>query len=103
MRPGTIRIVLSYAQLQWLAAAKIQCDTSLLPMNEKDAQLLDTFEALLPYFNQVLSGQTVRYEQETNSQGVGPRWTSVTYSPTLDANGVTDGWVAVVVDISEPR
>src|SRR6516225_10680554 len=122
MRPGTIRIVLSYAQLQWLAAAKIQCDTSLLPMNEKDAQLLDTleavtkqmavgvtrcsrdfrylwanqayanwiqhplneiverpilevlgrnaFEALLPYFNQVLSGQTVRYEQETNSQGV---------------------------------
>jgi PAS domain S-box-containing protein len=63
----------------------------------------NAFEALLPYFNQVLSGQTVRYEQETNSQGVGPRWTSVTYSPTLDANGVTDGWVAVVVDISEPR
>jgi len=63
----------------------------------------DAFEALLPYFNQVLSGETVRYEQETNFQGVGPRWTSATYSPTLDANGVTNGWVAVVVDITERR
>jgi len=63
----------------------------------------NAFEALLPYFNRVLSGETVRYEQETNFQGIGPRWTSATYSPTLDASGATDGWVAVVVDVSEPK
>src|SRR3974377_2326788 len=63
----------------------------------------DAFEALLPYFNRVLSGETVRYEQETNFQGIGPRWTSATYSPTLDANGATNGWVAVVVDFTDRR
>src|SRR5215469_12704459 len=63
----------------------------------------NAFEALLPYFNRVLAGETVHYEQETNFQGIGPRWTSATYSPTVDANGATNGWVAVVVDITEHR
>src|SRR5215469_4216773 len=63
----------------------------------------NAFEALLPYFNRVLAGETVRYEQETNFQGIGLRWTSATYSPTPDANGATNGWVAVVVDVTERR
>jgi PAS domain S-box-containing protein len=61
------------------------------------------FEELLPYFNRVLAGETVRYEKETNFRGIGPRWTSAAYSPTLDANGATNGWVAVVVDITGHR
>ena len=31
------------------------------------------------------------------------RWVSVTYTPTLDVNGVADGWVKVVVDITERK
>jgi PAS domain S-box-containing protein len=63
----------------------------------------DAFECLLPHFNRVLAGEEVQYEQETNFRGVGPRWISATYTPTLDPNGITDGWVAVVVDITERR
>src|SRR6516164_2858719 len=33
----------------------------------------DAFEALLPHFTRVLSGQRVQYEQETNVQGIGSR------------------------------
>jgi PAS domain S-box-containing protein len=61
----------------------------------------DAFEALLPHFHRVLTGETVRYEQETNFRGIGLRWTSAAYTPTLDASAAVNGWVAVVVDITE--
>jgi PAS domain S-box-containing protein len=63
----------------------------------------DAFEALLPHFNGVLTGKTVRYEQETNFQGIGPRWILAAYTPTFDADGAINGWVAVVVDITERK
>jgi len=47
----------------------------------------EAFEVLLPHFNRVLTGQTVRYEQEANFRSIGPRWISAAYTPTLDANG----------------
>src|SRR5262249_55363859 len=61
------------------------------------------FEALLPHFNRVLSGEKVHYEQETNFQGIGRRWTSADYTPNFDPTGTVDGWVAVVVDITERK
>lgn len=63
----------------------------------------EAFEALLPHFTRVLSGEKVHYEQETNFQSIGRRWTSATYTPTLDANGTASGWVAVVLDITERK
>ena len=63
----------------------------------------DAFEALLPHFNRVLTGQIVRYEQETNFCGIGPRWISAVYTPTLDVNGAVNGWVAVVLDNTEHK
>jgi PAS domain S-box-containing protein len=61
------------------------------------------FEALRPLFNRVLSGEKVHYEQEAEFRGIGPRWISADYTPTFDAKGNVDGWVAVVVDITERR
>jgi PAS domain S-box-containing protein len=63
----------------------------------------EAFEALSPHFKRVLTGERVHYERETNFQGIGRRWTSSTYTPTLDANGVANGWVAVVLDITERK
>jgi len=45
----------------------------------------------------------VHYEEELNYQGVGSRWVSAAYTPMLDADGVTNSWVAVVVDITERK
>jgi PAS domain S-box-containing protein len=63
----------------------------------------EAFEALLPHFKLVLAGRKVHYEQETNFQSLGKRWTSATYTPTLDADGSANGWVAVVLDITERK
>jgi PAS domain S-box-containing protein len=63
----------------------------------------NAFEALLPHSTRVLAGENVHYEQETNFRGIGPRWISANYTPTLDTKGNVDGWVAIAVDITERR
>jgi len=63
----------------------------------------NAFEVLLPYFNRVLAGESVHYEQKTTFQGIGPRWISADYTPTFDATGNVDGWMAVMVDVTERR
>jgi PAS domain S-box-containing protein len=63
----------------------------------------EAFEALRPSFERVLAGQQVRYEEEVNFRGLGRRWINAVDTPTLDAASVPDGWVAVVLDITERR
>ncbi len=61
------------------------------------------FATLHPYFERVLAGETVTYDEEITFQGVGTRWVSGTYTPTFDAAGAPDGWVAVVLDFTDRR
>ncbi len=63
----------------------------------------EAFERLRPRFEQVLSGQTVRYEDAIEFAGIGRRWINSVYTPTLDTAGTPDGWVAVVIDVSERK
>ena len=58
------------------------------------------FEQLLPHFEAVLEGKEVKYEEEVPLGGIGPMWISAVYRPTRNSNGIVDGWVAVVRDIS---
>jgi PAS domain S-box-containing protein len=93
----------------YLSANQVYADWIGRPLNEivhrPILQVLgkDAFELLLPHFCRVLAGEDVHYEQETYFQGIGPRWISADYTPTLDADGNIDGWVTVVVDITERR
>jgi signal transduction histidine kinase len=61
------------------------------------------FESLRRYFERVLAGEQVHYEEEVNYRGIGLRWISATYTPTFDFNGVVDGWVGVAMDITERK
>jgi PAS domain S-box-containing protein len=63
----------------------------------------DAFETLLPYFKQVLTGTNVSYEEELNVPGIGKRWVSAAYTPTFDIDGTVDGWVAIILDITEKK
>lgn len=63
----------------------------------------EAFEQLRPYFEQVLAGKKVRYEEEVNFLGLGLRWTNAIYTPTFNTSGESDGWVAVVLDITERK
>jgi PAS domain S-box-containing protein len=61
------------------------------------------FEQLRPYFERVLAGTQVEYEGEVNYRGLGPRWIHAIYTPTFDKSGQPDGWVAVVLDLTDRK
>jgi PAS domain S-box-containing protein len=63
----------------------------------------EAFAQLLPLYTRVLAGETVRYEKEVQFKDSPPSWISVVYTPTMDENGIVDGWVAVVLDIGERK
>jgi PAS domain S-box-containing protein len=63
----------------------------------------EAFASLRPYFKRVLAAEVVKYEQQITVAGVGPRWLSAAYTPTLDATGKPDGWVGVVIDITDRK
>jgi PAS domain S-box-containing protein len=94
---------------KYLWVSKPYADWINRPVNEIVGRpILDVigpraFARLLPCFQQVLSGQVVRYEDQIHFQGIGPRWVSAVYTPTLDSHGVPDGWVAVVNDLTERK
>lgn len=54
-------------------------------------------ERLRPYFDRVLAGEVVRYEEEIAFEGIGRRWIHAVYTPA------PDGWVAVITDITDRR
>ena len=82
----------------------IQCPVSeVVDRPISDVLGKEAFNSLLPYFKRVLLGETVQYEQQTNFQGIGRRWVSATYTPTFDPDGTTDGWVAVVLDVTDRK
>jgi PAS domain S-box-containing protein len=97
------------ADLRYLWANQAYADWLQRPLSEIVGRPIlnvlgkDAFEALLPHFTRVLSGQRVQYEQETNVQGIGSRWILATYTPTLDSEGAANGWVAVVLDVTERK
>jgi PAS domain S-box-containing protein len=63
----------------------------------------DAFRKLLPRFQSVLAGERVQYDKQIYLRDIGPRWIHAIYTPTFDAAGVVDGWVAVVNDITERK
>jgi PAS domain S-box-containing protein len=63
----------------------------------------EAFAVISPYIRRVLSGEHVRYERAVNYHTIGLRWIDVAYTPTFDAAGSVDGWVAVVNDVTARR
>jgi PAS domain S-box-containing protein len=61
------------------------------------------FEQLRPHFEKVLRGERTSYEREADCGGIGPRWIHAVHSPTFDAEGKPDGWVAVSFDITDRK
>ena len=61
------------------------------------------FDVLRPYFQKTLKGETVRLEHEVEFRNIGHRWVNTVYTPTCAADGIPDGWVAVVIDIDEQK
>ena len=63
----------------------------------------EAFDELSPYFARVLAGERVHYERRVRVREIGWRWVDVVYTPTLDAAGVPDGWIAEITDIDDRK
>ena len=61
------------------------------------------FNAVRPYIETVLRGESTEYELEIDLPGVGPRLLRGIYTPERDARGNVDGWIASIVDIGEQK
>ncbi|WP_374827464.1 PAS domain S-box protein [Aerosakkonema sp. BLCC-F183] len=59
------------------------------------------YEQIRPYVEQVLSGQSVSFENQIIYKNVGMRSVSVSYIPQFDRHGNVDGFVALVNDITD--
>jgi PAS domain S-box-containing protein len=63
----------------------------------------EAFATLAPYFDRVLAGEHVEYEREIDYTAIGRRWIHASYVPTRNAQGLVDGWVAVVLDVTDKK
>ena len=63
----------------------------------------EAFSQLTPHFKEVLAGRRVEYEDLVNFDSRGQRWIHAVYTPTLDADGCSDGWVGVVFDVTDRK
>ncbi|HXW62241.1 MAG TPA: PAS domain S-box protein, partial [Candidatus Acidoferrales bacterium] len=117
----TVQETLELATKRMAAVARCSRDFRYLWANQRLADLLERplgeivgrpivevlgtelFEVLRPYFERALAGENVTYEEEVTYPSIGRRWISATYTPTFDAGGIADGWVAVIVDITERK
>jgi PAS domain S-box-containing protein len=62
----------------------------------------EAMEGILPHIEKVLSGARTEYEARVKYPK-GTRWVHAAYVPTRDREGLVDGWIAVVSDITERR
>ncbi len=62
-----------------------------------------TMREVRPYIERVLRGEQVDYERVVDFPGLRARWVRSVYTPTRDAKGEVDGWVAVAIDINDRR
>ena len=56
-----------------------------------------------PFVDRVLQGEPIQYERFVEMPGLGRRWVKWAYTPTFDAAGRADGWIATGMDIHAER
>jgi len=59
----------------------------------------DELDAIRPYVERVLAGESVEYERRVRHAGLGERWVRHLYAPTRDGAG----WIAVGADIHDRK
>ena len=56
-----------------------------------------------PFVDRIVAGEPLQYERLVELPGLGRRWIKWAYTPTFDAAGEPDGWVATGMDIHAAR
>ena len=109
MRSMPVAVARCSADLRYLWVSQRYADWMGSPVREiVDHPIVDLLgedglRSIRPHIESVLTGNTVEFEARILFKKLGPRWVRAEYSPTLDASGRPDGWVAAVTDITSVR
>jgi PAS domain S-box-containing protein len=63
----------------------------------------DAYEQILPYVEEVLKGKKVSFASWVDYKGAGKRHVQINYVPHLDERGVACGFLAFILDLTEPK
>ncbi|MGC3988561.1 MAG: ATP-binding protein [Chthoniobacteraceae bacterium] len=63
----------------------------------------DAYQTIGRFLDQVSAGQQVESEMEVDFPTIGPRWMVFIFVPEFDANGVLDGFMVVITDITQRK
>ena len=77
--------------------------TQLLGLRISDVIGARAMREIQPFVARVLAGEPVQYERLVELPGLGRRWIKWAYTPTFDAAGRVEGWVATGMDIHSAR
>src|SRR5262249_32656040 len=97
------------ADLRYLWVSERYASWLGIPAGEITGKLIvdvlgqDGFASIRSYVEAVLAGQVVQCEAFICVKNIGRRWIHAEYSPTSDASGAVDGWVACVIDVTDRR
>jgi PAS domain S-box-containing protein len=61
------------------------------------------YQAIRPYVAAALTGQTASFESEIRYASAGTRWVRAQYIPDRDADGNVQGYVSLVLDVTEAK
>jgi len=61
------------------------------------------YEAIRTHVTSALQGQPVSFESEVPYGSAGPKWVRGTYIPDLDGHGSVQGYVSLVLDVSDAK
>lgn len=62
-----------------------------------------SFKKLEPYFERVLRGERVEYEEQLIIPSIGARWINAIYAPVYEEADEPAGWIAVITDITRRK
>lgn len=63
----------------------------------------EAYDTVRPHVAAALAGQSVAFESEVPYASVGARWVRAQYIPDRDPNGVVQGYVSLVLDVTDAK
>ena len=80
-----------------------QSPTAVIGKHVREVLGESAYKAVLPYMEQAFSGQRVSFESQIPYRDGGTRYVSADYIPHINSQGVVEGYISLVSDISDRK
>ena len=78
-------------------------EKDILGLHVADVMGQQAMREIQPFFDRIVQGEPIQYERFVEMPGLGRRWVKWASTPTFDAAGKVDGWIATGMDSHAER